>query len=320
MSAEIRRRLRAARALIVLGSVLLVLAILATWIRAQIIDTDGWTQTSVQLLQNAQVRDYIAEDLSEQLLTVVDVQKFAVHKLPPALSPLAPALQAEAAEVLPRAVARALELPVVQQLWGKANRIAHARLMELLSGGGRTISTAGGVVSLNLEDLLDRIGQRIGVGDDVGAKLPPARRRVVLLRSRQLRVAQNLVKALRGLSVVLPLLVALLYLGALALAAGARRQALLDIGVGLVAGALVALLLRRWAESYVVDTLVLDEGARPALRAAMGIATAGWRSRALWLLVTGALCICAGWLAGPMRWARALRDLIATPLQRHPHS
>ena len=205
----------------------------------------------------------------------------------------------------------------VQSLWAQANRKAHARVIELLDGGGKTLSTSGGAVTLNVEALLDEIGRRLGVGQDVGAKLPASRRTVVLLRSKQLRAAQDVVKGLRDLSFVLPALVALLYAGALALAAGRRRRVLLEIGAGILAAALVALVMRRWVESYVVNGLVRDEGVRPAVREILEIATAGWRERALWLLVTGVLALFAGWLAGPMRVAVKLRGLVAAPLEHH---
>jgi hypothetical protein len=191
-------------------------------------------------------------------------------------------------------------------------------VIELLNGGGRTLSTQGGVVSINLEDLLDRIGSRLGVGSNVGEKLPANHRSVVLMRSNQLRAAQDGVKGLRDLSFILPLLVVLMYLGALALAAGERRRILIEIGVGILVGALCALVLRRWVESYVVNSVVQNEGVRPAMREVLAIATAGWRSRALWLLITGAIVVFAGWLAGPMRWAIKLREFVAEPLEHHP--
>jgi hypothetical protein len=312
------RNFRRARALVVLASAVLVVAIMTTWIRAQIIDTSGWTQTSVRLLENEKVRELVANDLSERLLAVVDVQNLAADKLPPALAPLAPALATGAAQLVPQALDRALQVPAVQQLWRQANRRAHARVIELLNGGGPNLSTTGGVVMLNLEALLNRLGKRLGVGSEIGAKLPAQQRQIVLLRSNQLRTAQNVVKGLRDLSFVLPALVVLMYIGALALAVGARRRVLLDIGVGIIVASLLTLLLRRWVESYVVNTLVLNEGVRPAMREVLAIATAGWRSRALWLLITGVLVIFAGWLAGPMRWAVKLRGLIAEPLERHP--
>jgi hypothetical protein len=313
-----RRGFRRARALVVLGSAVLVVAIMATWIRAQIIDTDGWTQTSVKLLENEKVRELVANNLSERLLEVVDVQNIAADKLPHALAPLAPALATAAAQLVPQAIERALEVPKVQELWGQANRLAHARVIRLLDGGSKELSTTGGAITLNLEALLDRLGTRLGVGSEVGAKLPAEQRRIVLFRSKQLRAAQNVVKGLRDLSFVLPALVVLLYAGALLLAAGSRRRVLLEIGIGIVVGALIALLLRRWVESYVVNTLVLDEGARPALREVLSIVTAGWRDRALWLLIAGVLVIFAGWFAGPMRFAVKLRGFVARPLERHP--
>jgi hypothetical protein len=312
-----RRRFLQARGLVVLGSIVLVIAVLATWIRSQILDTNGWTQTSVRMLQNEQIREVIANDLSERLLSVVDIQDLAAEKLPPGLAPLAPALSTAAAQVVPEAVDRALALPAVQALWAQANRVAHARVIELLDGGGTTLSTSGGAVTLNVEALLDQIGRRLGIGQDVGAKLPANRRTVVLLRSQQLRAAQDVVKGLRDLSFVLPALVALMYAAALALAAGRRRRVLLEIGAGILAAALVTLVLRRWVESYVVNDLVRNEGVRPAAREILAIATAGWRERALWLLVTGVLTVLAGWLAGPMRLAVKLRQLVAAPLEHH---
>lgn len=307
-----------ARVLVVLASILLIFSIMATWISAQIIDTEGWTQTSVRLLQNEKVRGVVANDLSERVLSVVNIQHLATEKLPKELQALAPVLSTAAAQVVPKAIEKALEVSAVQELWGRANHVTHEQVMKILNGGTTALSTQGGVVSINLEVLLDRIGTRLGVGSEVGAKLPADKRRLVLLRSSNLRLAQDGVKAMKGLSFILPLLVVLMYLGALWLAAGDRRRVLLEIGLGIIAGALLALVLRRWIESYVLTSLVHNEGLRPAMSEALDIATAGWRSRALWLLITGVVFLFAGWVAGPMRWAVRLRELIATPLERHP--
>jgi hypothetical protein len=306
------------RALVVLASLLIVLSVMATWIRAQIIDTEGWTQTSVRLLQNEKVREVVAGDLSERVLSVVNIQNLAAEKLPHELSALAPVLSTAAAQVVPQAIDKALSVPAVQELWGRANHVTHEEVIKILNGGGNTLSTSGGVVSINLEAIVNQLGKRLGVGNEVGKKVPANRRQLVLLRSSQLKLAQNGVKALRGLSFVLPLLVVLMYLGALWLAVGYRRRTLVEIGVGVIGGALVALVLRRWIDSYVVENLVQNEGVRPAMREVLAIATSGWRSRALWLLITGVVLIFAGWLAGPMGWARWIRERIAVPLERHP--
>lgn len=307
-----------ARVLVVVASILVIFSIMATWIRAQIIDTEGWTQTSVRLLQNEKVRGVVAGELSERVLAVANVQDLAAEKLPKELRPLAPLLSTAASQVVPKAIEKALEIPAVQELWGRANHVTHEQVMKVLNGGGHVLSTQGGLVSINLETLLDQIGGRLGVGSDVGAKLPADKRKLDVLHSNQLKLAQDGVKAMKGLSFILPLLVILMYVGALALAAGYRRKVLLEIGWGVIAGALLALVLRRWIDSYVVENLVKNEGVRPAAREVLDIATSGWRSRALWLLITGVVVIFAAWLAGPMRWAVQLRRWVADPLERHP--
>ena len=280
--------------LVVLASVLLMLSVLATWTRAQIIDTDGWTQTSVRLLQDEQVRGAVSRALSERLLSVVDPRKLAAKALPSELSPLAGALSSTAAELVPQTIDRALQSPLVQELWARANRTAHTQVIELLDGGGSALKVSGGVVSVDLGELLDRLAKRLGIPGDPARRLSPERRRIVLLRSKQVHLAQASVRALRDLSVALPIATLLCFLGALALAAGARRRALLEIGVGVIVAALSSLLLREYADSYLVTNVIAGQGARPTARAVLSILTEGWRDRALWLLLVGALILLGG--------------------------
>jgi len=307
-----------ARVLVVLASVLLFFSILATWIRAEVIDTNGWTRTSVELLANTRIRQTVSSALSERIVTAIDSRQLAAEKLPHALQPLAGILSTAAAQVVPDAVERALAAPAVQELWGNASREAHGLVMKLLNGGSGALTTAGGVVTINLGSLLAKLGTRLGVGSEIATKLPPHLRTLVLFRSGQLKLAQNGVKTLRHLSFILPLLVILMYIASLAIAAGRRRRVLLEIGAGIVLTSLLAIVLRRWIESYVVDSLVHDVALRPAVHEVLAISTSGWVSRAAWLLGTGVLVLFAGSLAGPMRWAVALRRMIAGPLESHP--
>ncbi len=312
------RGLIGARILVVLASVLLFFSILATWIRAEIIDSDGWTRTSVQLLANAKIREAVSNAVSERILVALDARQLAAENLPPALQPLAGPLSTAAAQIVPEAVERALSSPPVQELWGNASRQAHVQVMKLLDGGGATLTTTGGAVAINLEGVIDKLGARLGVGSDLGSRIPPGDRALVLFRSKQLKTAQEGVKALRDLSFILPLLVTLMFIGALWFAAGARRRVLLEIGAGVIISSLLAIVLRRWIESYVVNSLVHDVALRPAVHEVIAISTSGWFSRAVWLLLTGVILIFAGCLAGPMRWAVRFRGAIAVPLEEHP--
>ena len=76
-------------------------------------------------------------------------------------------------------------------------------------------------------------------------KLPPLSGGIVILRSSQLKTAQNVVESIRGFALLLPLLTFGLFMLAVRLADGWRRVALRTTGWCLVAIGLVAVLARR---------------------------------------------------------------------------
>ncbi len=141
---------------------------------------------------------------------------------------------------------------------------------------------------------------------------------LVLMKSSQLDGLQKLVSALRSLGFVLPLLALLLYLGALYLAKGWRRQALIAAGGGILGAALVVLLARRLLGGAVVDSEALSETVKPAITSIWDIISAGLRQRALFVGVIGLAFIGGGALAGPGRYAIASRRFLAPSLRDHP--
>ena len=129
---------------------------------------------------------------------------------------------------------------------------------------------------------------------------------LVVMKSGQLDGVQTLVRALRNLGFVLPLLVLLLYVGALYLAKGWRRRALIAAGGGILAATLLVLLTRRLIGSAVVDSVASSETVEPAIRSVWDIVSGGLRERALFVLVIGLAFVGAG------SW----RDPAATPSPR----
>jgi hypothetical protein len=116
---------------------------------------------------------------------------------------------------------------------------------------------------------------------------------------------------------VLPLLVLLLYLGAIYLAKGWRRQALIAAGGGILAATLLVLLARRLIGSE-VDSLASSETVQPAITSVWDIISDGLRQRALFVLVIGLAFVVGGLLAGPGRRAIAVRRFLAPYLRDHP--
>jgi hypothetical protein len=141
---------------------------------------------------------------------------------------------------------------------------------------------------------------------------------LVLMNSSQLGGLQSLVSALRNLGFVLPLVVLLLYLVAIYLAKGWRREALMAAGGGILGAALLILLTRRLLGGAVVDSVASSETVKPAVSAVWEIFTGGLRERAAFVLVIGLAFIGAGLLAGPGRHEVAVRRFLAPYLRDQP--
>ena len=141
---------------------------------------------------------------------------------------------------------------------------------------------------------------------------------LVVMKSSQLDGIQTLVRALRNLGFVLPLLVLLLYLAAIYLAKGWRRQALIAAGGGILVATLLVLLTRRLLGGAVVDSVASSETVKPAIQSVWDIVSGGLRERALFALVIGLAFVGAGLLAGPARCAVAARRSLAPHLRDQP--
>jgi hypothetical protein len=141
---------------------------------------------------------------------------------------------------------------------------------------------------------------------------------LVVIGSDQLDGVQTAVRALRNLGFVLPLLVLLLYGGAIYLARGWRRRALIAAGGGILVATLLVLLVRRLAGSAVVDSVAGSETVKPAVQSVWDIVTEGLRARSLFILVIGLAFVAAGLSAGPGRHAVAMRRFLAPYLRDQP--
>lgn len=312
-----RARRRSAIALVFVASLLAFLALPAVWLDRQALNTDNWTETSSELLENEAIRTQIANYLVDQVYANVDVQAELAKALPPRAEPLAGFAAGGLQQVADDGVRNLLGRPVAQQTWEAANRRAHTLLMKVLDGGGNVVSTTGGEVTLDLKALLTQTANRFGIGGRVADKLPADAGQIVILKSDQLATAQDAAQALDTLAVVLVVLSLLLFALAVLLAQGWRREALRACGFGLIAAGALALVARSVAGGYVVDSLATTEAVRPAVEATWTIGTSLLVQAATATIWYGVVIVLAAWLAGPTRLATGIRRLKA-PFLREP--
>lgn len=311
------RRRRLPLVLIGVASLLALLAILALWANRQLLDTDNWTDTSSELLEDDAIRNQTSVFLVDQLYANVDVEDRLEQALPARVQPLAGPAAGALRDVAVRGADALLTRPRAQELWEQANRRAHARLLDVVEGGGPVVSTEGGDVTLDLKALLGQTADRVGVGGRAEARIPEDAAQITVMRSDSLGLAQDAVRVLRASAVVLVVLMLGLFALAVYLASGWRREALRAAGFGLLLAGVAALVARSLAGDAVVDALASTAAVEPAADAAWSISTSLMVEAASAAIVYGAVLVGAAWLAGPTAWATATRRTLA-PYLREP--
>ena len=312
-----KRRRALPLTLITVGSVLALLAIFAIWANRQLLDTDNWTDTSTQLLQDDEIRGQLSIYLIDQLYENVDVQAELADTLPPRLQPLAGPAAGALQDLGVRAVNRLLERPRAQELWEQANRRAHRRFLQVVEdGGGDNVSTTGGDVTLDLKGLLEQTQAQFGVGGRLAERLPADAAQLTILHSDELELAQDGVNLLKVLAIIL----VILWLGLMALgiylARGWRREALRACGFGLILAGVAALVARSLGGGAVVG-LAKTASVEPALENTWSISTSLLVEAASAAILYGIVLVFAAWLAGPTAWATSTRRALA-PFLREP--
>jgi hypothetical protein len=330
-------------ALLAVATIVWLAAAVSVWVNRQALNTDNWTKTSSRLLANEKIDAAVGGYLVNELFTGVDVAGSIEAKLPKQLKAASGPAAAALRSLADRAAPRLLESGQVRDLWVLSNRAAHRQLVRVIEGReGSAVSTEAGVVTLDLHRLVDQLASRLGIEDQVtavrskvqesgkadaaraaaegrlGVTLPPKSGKLVIMKSEQLKTAQDVGDAIKGLALVLPILALLLFAAALALARGWRRRALRTVGWCVVAVGLLLLLVRRSAGNHIVDSLVALPSNRPAAHEAWDIATTLLRSIGVALTVYGVLIVLSAWLAGPTRWAVSARRRLAPSLRDHP--
>ena len=296
---------------------LAILAILAIWVSRQALETDQWTETSSKLLEEPAVQTAVSGFLVDRLYDNVDVAGELRAALPeradPLAGPAAAALRRGAEDV----ARRALDNPRVQLAWEEANRRAHELLVNVIEGGGNIVATQQGVVTLDLKTLLDEIAQRTGVGARAAARIPADAATIEVVRSEQLDTVQTVGRVLKPLAAVLVILMLICFGGAIALAAGQRRETLRECGFGLVFAGVAALVVRELTGNVVVGQLATTAAVEPAVDASWKVGTSLLVGVAVATIAYGVVVVAGTWLAGSTRPAVSARKAIA-PYLRDP--
>ncbi len=294
------------RGLVTLGAILLTVGALAVWVNRVALQTNTWTDTSGRVLADPVVQQTIATYMVNQLYDNVDVAGELRDALPPRAKPLAAPAAAALRDVFTRGAQRVLASPQAQTVWKAANRRAHRLLLKLLAEGSGALTTTNGEVVLNLHPLVERIAGRAGAAGSIPANAGT----IVLLRSNQLKLAQDSTQALKRIAIVLVPLVLLIFVLAIWVAPD-RRRAVRNVAIAILISGLVLVFVRRVLGDQLIDRLVTDPTVRPAAHNIWWIATEQLRLAMTSILFVGIVALIGAWVAGPGGRATSVRRALA---------
>ena len=313
-----RTRAILAWSLLVLGTLILLVGSLTVWVKRQALDTDAWVDTSSQLLEDDEIRGALSVYIVDQIYENVDVQARLEQRLPPDLDQLAQPIAGGLRAPLQSAVDEFLQRPRVQDLWEEVNRAAHEALLRLLEDDTReAVSTAGGAVTLDLRVFIVNVGEELGLGEELDARLPQDAGQITILESDELAAAQDGVKVIKALTWIIVFAAIAAFAGAIWFARG-RREMLRDVGVVFVLVGILLLVIRNVAGDYLVDALAEGESAREAAGSSWIIGTNLLAAVAWAQIVYGVVILVGAVLAGPTKVARRIRGAIAPTLRDRP--
>jgi hypothetical protein len=313
-----RGRRRSVKALVAVGSLLAFLSVFAIWVERQALNTDDWVQTSDKLIQDPTIRSALSDYLVEQLYENVDLEKEIESKLPGETKEFAGPLSGALRSAAPDGVEKVLETSTAQSLWEDSNRTAHEQLVAVLENKKEAVATENGEVKLQLGSLVTNLASQVGIGASLAEKLPSDAAQVTILRSDQLKTAQNVTAALKGLAIVLSLLTFVAFGLAIYLSRDERWVTVLFCGIGLIAAGFAVIVARQVSGGIVVGALVKQESVRPAADRTWAIATSLMTSIATTVIIVGVLFGIAGWLASPTGSAKWTRRYLAPVLRDYP--
>jgi hypothetical protein len=304
--------------LFVIGTLIVFVGSLTVWVKRQALDTDAWVNTSSNILEDDKVREALSVYIVDQLYANADPQAVLEERLPENLKGLAGPISGALRQPAVEGVDALLQRPRVQALWEDVNRAAHEELLAVLNNDTRgNITTGGGTVTLNLRTLVVNIGNELGFGEELDARLPPNAGQVEILHSDQLEAAQDGVKAIKWMSALVLVISLACYAGAIWLARG-RRSMLRNIGIALIVVGILLLVARRALGTYITDALASGESVREAVNASWLIGTSLLSEIASAAIIYGVVILIGTILAGPWRYMVRMRHAIGPTLRDRP--
>jgi hypothetical protein len=306
-------------ALLLVAALLGALAVVAVFVRSQVLDTDTYMQTVAPLGRDPAVQEAVASRLADELVARSDVaglanqaaERLEVMGAPKRLSDLVGPLVSGLRSFLYGRIHGFLGTERFQTAWLNINREAHDGLVTILTGQqSQLLTSKGTTVTIDLGELLSMAKQRLAAeGLTIVERVPDVSIQYPLIQSEQLPKIRTYTRMLDAAGTWLPWVALALLIGGVLVAPNRRRGIIVaSVLLGVVAALLLAGL--SLARTYYLDRLPPTVHSPDAVAAVYDAVVRFLIAALQTLLVVTVIFVVAALLAGPSRPAVVIRRLV----------
>jgi hypothetical protein len=309
-------------ALIIVSCLSAPAALTSAYVHRVIMNVDGYVNAVAPVAGDHAVQMAVADALAKQVSGALDAEQALPDGLPPELGAITGSLSAQLGDLTRQLTMDVVSSREFHDFWVEANRRVHPVLIRAIESKGKVRVSASDLVGVDLSAVTGNITDLLkGSGVSLPDVLPEGLTSgdVVLLDSRPLATAGAAILALDKLYPVLPLLTAMLLLGAV-LVATRRSLATLYAGAGLTAAMLAVeagLAVGRARYLGATDDAGIPHAASAAI---WGAVTSSLRLWGWAVLVIGLALAAAGTLAYFAAGRRGGRQAVSQPARQESPS
>jgi hypothetical protein len=308
-----------ATALLVLAALLGGFAVVAVYLRAQVLDTPTFVETVAPLGSDPVVRDAIAHRVTDEIITRTDIKGLATdvaNRLekagaPSRLSDLVPPLIDGVSSFLYSRIDALMARPEFQTIFENTVRAAHQGLVTVLTGSkGKVLSSQGNTVTIDLGAVVTLVKQQlVAQGMSIFGKIPDFSLNYTLIQSDKLPTIRTYTRLLNAAGTWLPWVALVVLIGGILLAPNRRRGIVLGFTLLGVVAALLLIGITA-GRSYYVDNLPPEIQSPDAAAAVINAMIRFLIGSLQTLLVVCVIFVIGALLAGPSRVSVGIRHLV----------
>ncbi len=314
-----------ATVLIVTGALLAPVALVASWSKMVLTDTDQFVATYAPLSDDPDVQAYVTDQAVTVINEQVDIPQItsdvidgvtelgtgprATEALELLKGPAASGVQT----LIENGVTTFVESEAFSNVWASALRISHTQLLRAMgdSPDATLQIDDSGVVGIQLGPVIDAVkSELVDQGIDLASSIPEVDRTIVIAQSDALASARLAYDVTMAAGAWLPW-IAILLLAAGVLVARRRSIALIWAAVALALSMALALAGFVVGGVAVISALSPDVLPSDVTRLLYETVAGDMRATAVAVLVLAVVVAVVAWLAGPFDVPRRLRGLVS---------